>query len=439
MAGVKISELPAVSAALLTDIFPVVQAGVTSKETVTQLFTLFNTSLTGTFLPLAGGTMSGDLILNADATLPLQAATFGQLQTIAAGFTVILACEAATTANLNATQAGAGVGATLTDNSGTFAVFGLDGVSPALNSRILVKDQTASANNGVYVLTTNGDTVSVPWQLTRATDYDQAPSEIKPGTLVVVNTGTVNATTSWLETNTIVTVDTDPILFSQFTFSPTAFLLSANNLSDLTSVPTALVNLGLGVPTGTGNVVRQTSPTLITPTLGAATATSLAFSPTTSGIIGTTAADNAGAGIVGEYISSIVAQGSAVAVVNAVAKSITSIALSAGFWLVWAEIYPLGSNPTTQITRVLGGISTINNTFPTVPSNSASFVSEVAGITTGSTQILWTSGGTGSPVIAISPCIINVNALTTVYLVALINFTVSTCGAYGKICALRMR
>lgn len=247
MAGVKISALSAVASAQLTDIFPVVQNNVTSKETISQLVTLLNTSLTG-YVPITGGTMTGFLILNADPILPLGAATKEYVDTVASGFTVILACLAGTTGNLNTTynNGTAGVGATLTDASGTFAVFTVDGVTPALNSRILVKDQTTTFQNGVYVLTTNGDTMSIPYVLTRATDYDQAPSEIHPGTLVAVNTGTVNATSSWLETATVTVIGTDPILFSQFSFGPSSFLLKANNLSDVNSVPTSRTNLGLG-------------------------------------------------------------------------------------------------------------------------------------------------------------------------------------------------
>ncbi len=41
MAGIKISALPAVASALTTDFFPVVQAGVTSQETLAQVQTLF--------------------------------------------------------------------------------------------------------------------------------------------------------------------------------------------------------------------------------------------------------------------------------------------------------------------------------------------------------------------------------------------------------------
>lgn len=64
-----------------------------------------------------------------------------------------------------------------------------------------------------------------------------------------------------------------------------------------------VVNGGSGVTVSTGTVanVLSTSPTLVTPVLGVATATSVAFSPTTSGLIGTATNNDAAAGIVGEY------------------------------------------------------------------------------------------------------------------------------------------
>lgn len=300
MAGIKISALPAAPSSQLTDLIPAVQNGVTTKQTLSQVITLFNSNIqlastsqvTGldaallTFLPLAGGTMAGTLLLNTNTpTLALEAASKGYVDTVAAGFTVILACLAATTANLNTVYANgaAGVGATLTDNSGTFAAFTVDGLSPALGSRILVKNQTTTFQNGVYTLTTNGDTISIPYVLTRATDYDQAPSEIHPGTLVAVNSGTVNATTSWLETATVTTIGTNPILFSQFTFAPSAFLLAANNLSDVANIATSRTNLGLGTA-ATKAASDNTKPVLASVT-GAFTIGHLAVFSDTAGTI----------------------------------------------------------------------------------------------------------------------------------------------------------
>lgn len=341
MTGVKISALPPSPSSQLNDLIAAVQLGVTQQQTLQQVMALAGTALTGTFLPLAGGTMSGIINMGGNIITNLPLPTVGgdavnktyADTVIGGGFTVILAVQAATTANLNATPAGAGVGATLT-NAGAMAAFSVDGISPAINSRILVKNQTLTQNNGVYNLTTVGSG-AVNWVLTRSTDYDTA-AQIKPGTLIAVNNGTVNGTTSWLETATVVTVDTDPIVFSQFTFQPGAFFLIANNLSE--GVPaTMLVNLGLGVPTGTGNVVLQTSPTLISPILGNATATSLTFS-STAGIIGTTTNNSANVGSVGEFVSSVILNASAVPIVNNVAKNITSIALTSGDWDVWGNV-----------------------------------------------------------------------------------------------------
>ncbi len=168
------------------------------------------------FVSLAGDTMTGPLILNADPVNPLGAATMQYVNSVAAGISPITGVVVASTVALTVTYANgaAGVGATLT-NAGAQAAIAIDGVSLSLNDRVLIKDQASTFQNGIYQVTTVGSGAS-NWVLTRTTDYDTA-AEILPGTLVPVEQGTVNNTTSWLQTETVTTVGTDPILFAQFT------------------------------------------------------------------------------------------------------------------------------------------------------------------------------------------------------------------------------
>ncbi len=113
--------------------------------------------------------------------------------------TVKLPVTAATTgSNLNATYSNgtSGVGATLT-NAGTQAALVIDGVTLSVGQRVLVKDQTSQVQNGVYTVTNTGS-ASTNWVLTRATDYDSLYL-INPGNVIVVASGTVNGTTSWMQ------------------------------------------------------------------------------------------------------------------------------------------------------------------------------------------------------------------------------------------------
>lgn len=96
----------------------------------------------------------------------------------------------------------AGVGATLTAGSNTALT--VDSVSVALNDRVLVKDQASTFQNGVYTETQVG-TGSVPWILTRATDYN-TPANINYTGTVSVIAGTVNANTDWLLVSTIAAI-----------------------------------------------------------------------------------------------------------------------------------------------------------------------------------------------------------------------------------------
>lgn len=125
-------------------------------------------------------------------------------------------CRVATTAALTATynNGTSGVGATLT-NSGTQAALSIDGVSLAVNDRVLVKNQATAAQNGIYTVTTVGSG-STNWVLTRATDFNKASiAGVVEGAFTVISEGTANSTMLWIETGAgPFTIGTTAISFS---------------------------------------------------------------------------------------------------------------------------------------------------------------------------------------------------------------------------------
>lgn len=76
---------------------------------------------------------------------------------------------------------------------------------------------------------------------------------------------------------------------------------------------------------------------------------------------GTATSDNADAGNVGEYVSSLMAAGSAVALTTATPASMTSISLTAGDWDVDA-VFDFTGNITTTVNYLAGSISLTNAT-----------------------------------------------------------------------------
>lgn len=122
----------------------------------------------------------------------------------------------ATAAPLNAcTAAGSGVGKTLTQNAA--AIENINGMAVVLGDRILVKNQVAGKDNGIYTVTTVG-TVAVKQVLTRATDANSS-SAFKTGKVVKVLEGT-NAGSWELTTVNPITLDTTALTFT--TVSATA-------------------------------------------------------------------------------------------------------------------------------------------------------------------------------------------------------------------------
>ena len=169
--------------------------------TVTQAAQTAITSV-GTLngLAVAGSqtiTMGSNRVTNvADPTSAQDAASKAYVDAVKVGLDVKDSVVAASTGN--------GTLASAFANSST-----LDGVTLATNDRILLKDQSTGAENGIYTVNSSG----AP---TRATDFD-ADSEVTSGAFTFVTEGTANGDSGFvLTTNDAITVGTTAMTFAQF-------------------------------------------------------------------------------------------------------------------------------------------------------------------------------------------------------------------------------
>ena len=152
----------------------------------------------------------------ADPTQAQDAATKAYVDAVKSGLDVKDSVKVASAAALAAsTYANGtnGVGATLTANAN--GALTIDGVAMSTNDRVLIKDQTDAAQNGVYVVTNAGG-ASATFVLTRATDTDSA-AEMTGGTFVFAEQGTANADNGFVFThNGSPTMGTTDLTVSQF-------------------------------------------------------------------------------------------------------------------------------------------------------------------------------------------------------------------------------
>lgn len=144
----------------------------------------------------------------------------GTIPSTSANLTTALA---STTGPLTATYANGtlGVGATLTATVNE-AFPAQDGVPITLGARLLVKDQAAQPENGLYVLTQLGD-AGTPWILTRAPEFDTA-ADMTPvagarmSVSVFVQQGQAgNAGAVWVLLAAVATVGTTAVTFGRLT------------------------------------------------------------------------------------------------------------------------------------------------------------------------------------------------------------------------------
>jgi len=147
-----------------------------------------------------------------DPTSDQDAATKAYVDSVANGLDVKESCSVATTAALAACTYNNGAGTLTADANGALSV---DGVSPSVGDRILIKDQASAVQNGIYKVTATGG-ASAAFVLTRSPDADTA-SELTGGTFFFVEAGTANADNGYVAThNGTPTFGSTNITFAQF-------------------------------------------------------------------------------------------------------------------------------------------------------------------------------------------------------------------------------
>jgi uncharacterized phage protein gp47/JayE len=169
----------------------------------------------------------------------LQGTIYSALSTV-----VDLATVAALPTNTYSNGA-AGVGATLTATSN--GLLFVDGVAVVNGNRVLIKDEVATENNGVYVVIQAGDG-SDPYVLIRATDLN-VNTQFTNYRTTISSGGTLSGQT-FIQTLTIATIGTDPVSFSE-----------VNSCDVATTIPLFPANTytHLGGPDGVGDYLLASS------------------------------------------------------------------------------------------------------------------------------------------------------------------------------------
>jgi len=295
MAGIKISALPAVPSALLTDFFPVVQAGVTDKETLSQVLTLFQANIV---TPANGGVVYTDasrvqllaptptanqvLVSGANSAPSWSTATF---PATAGSAGTILRSNGTNWVASTATFADTYTASNLLYSNGTSTVTGL----ATANNGLLV-----TSNTGVpSILAGPGTTGNIlQSNAAAAPSFSTAtyPSTGGAAGSVIISDGTNKITSTSLWPNTvgsagkIIRSDGTTNAYSTSTFADTygaSTLLYSNGANTVTGLATAnsavLVTNSTGVPAWSGTL---TSGQLIIGSTGATpTAATLTAGP----------------------------------------------------------------------------------------------------------------------------------------------------------------
>jgi hypothetical protein len=171
---------------------------------------------THAFTPSQDLSMAGFKLTSLGApSADTDAANKGYVDAVAQGLDVKASVRLATTGALSAYTFTTTGGGTITGNAN--GALSIDGVTPSVADRILVKNETSgdAPYNGIYVVTTVGDG-STAYVLTRSADANTS-AEVTDGLFTFVEQGSSLASTSWvLTTNNPITLNTTALVFSQF-------------------------------------------------------------------------------------------------------------------------------------------------------------------------------------------------------------------------------
>lgn len=188
-----------------------------------------------------------------NGTSPQDAVTLTQLQAVQQGIDAKQEARAASIATVTVTYNA--TGGTSARGQITAAPNTLDGVSLAANDRILLKDQTAGAQNGIWVVSTLGTGANGVWD--RATDWD-ADADVSSGAFTFVMEGTVNADSGWvLTTNNPIIVggaSGTALVFAQF--SGAGQIIAGAALSKTGNQLDVNAGLGISLSTPTADAVN---------------------------------------------------------------------------------------------------------------------------------------------------------------------------------------
>ena len=265
------ADLPSISPGTFTGILPVGKGGTGTSTAPVQGGIIYGASTTA-YASTAVGTARQVLISNGTS-----APTWVELDmSYIPGATFKKSVLCATTANLASTYA------TNVLTMSAVGILTIDGIATKLNDRILVKDQTASAQNGIYYVSTEG-TASVAAKLTRAIDADVITKVAS--SQVAVDSGTVNGGLLFeTDIKTTDTLGTTSMNWNMAADSGKKLNFFAKTTSaELTQVITE-------GGTGSGKLVFDTTPIITTPVINdiKASATSTAadlWSEVTTGSI----------------------------------------------------------------------------------------------------------------------------------------------------------